>query len=267
MSDSLIGADVANIANSGPSTFVLLSSDGAGAAAAVVLLPAVEEGCGRVVRVGRGAGQGERRPQRDRVVRARVDDRNRVAGRRGDALVRDRAALVGLAREPRGAGAEVLHAEQDRVVEPRQRAGIGDLEARVAERAAAEARDCRGGAGRQDRRQRGEDAGRRVVRAVHDRRREVSVVVQRERVVRAAVVRLVDRAEAAAAAEVREVKAAHRGRPTAPLNVTMKPVEAAPVTVALPGEAGDRVDRGLDVRVVVRLRSSRRSRSSRGRRS
>ena len=59
-----------------------------------------------------------------------------------------------------------------------------------------------GRAGRQDRRERGREPGLRVVRAVHDRRRRVAVEVERERVVRPAVVRLVHLGEAAAAVEV-----------------------------------------------------------------
>ena len=52
-------------------------------------------------------------------------------------------------------------------------------------------------------------------RAVRDRRRDVAAPVQAERVVRAAVVRLLDRGEAAAAAEVDELDARHvDARPT-----------------------------------------------------
>ena len=38
----------------------------------------------------------------------------------------------------------------------------------------------------------------------------------------------------------------------APVNVTVKPVDAAPVTVAVPAKPGDAVDRGREVRVGVR---------------
>ena len=107
----------------------------------------------------------------------------------------------------------------------------------------------------------------RVVDAVRDRRRDVAVVVQLERVERTAVVRLLDRGEAAAAAQVDDLDARHvePGRRAAVGDREAGRSSASDGDGAR--EAHDGVDRRLDVRVRVRRGRSRRSRPSRSRRS
>ena len=114
-------------------------------------------------------------------------------------------------------------------------------------------RPRRGRPAGKDRRSAAARTGRRVVRPVRDRRRGVAVVRDRERVVRAAVVRLLDRGEAAAAAEVDDLRARHveAGRGAAVGEREAGRGEARDRDGA--GEAGDRVDRVLEVRRVVGL--------------
>ena len=205
---ALIWPDFGNIANSGPFVFVLLSSDVPAAAAAVVLLPAVHQ---RVaVGVGRVAREGERRPKRDRVSGRRRDGRDWFpVGVTMPPLLSTAPPLSVSPTKPDAPAVEFCSASSTGTFVAARVPREGHLEPGVVEAAAAEPGDGRRRAGGQDRRQRRQDAGGGVVDAVRDRRRDVAVVVQRERVVRPAVVRLLDRGEAAAAAQVDELEVRH----------------------------------------------------------